>query len=61
MSILNTVTEDQARELLMCLGCGKAKDKGLVVCWTCFKYTTAKTPLKYFDGSLVEWLQGGAK
>lgn len=41
-----------------CCGCGKAKElPRQVVCWKCFKYRTDVTPLKYFDGSLTEWLE----
>ena len=49
------ITEPEARDLLYCLGCGKSKDKGLVVCWDCFKYR--QLPFKYHTGTLSEWLQ----
>lgn len=50
------ITEEQAREMADCVGCGKVKSKGLVVCWDCFKYRKDVTPLKYFPGELSQWL-----
>lgn len=46
--------EDYARTETTCRGCGKPKDKGLVVCWHCFKYRD--NPYKYFAGTFEEWL-----
>ena len=48
--------ESYARTLSICPGCGKPKQIGCVVCWDCFKYRTDIKPLKYFDGSLADWL-----
>ena len=48
--------DNHVRALQTCPGCGKAKQAGCVVCWDCFKYRTDITPLKYFDGSLADWL-----
>lgn len=44
------------RKSTVCKGCGKEKQLGLVVCWTCFKYRTDIIPLKSFEGSFSEWL-----
>jgi len=41
----------------ICRGCRKPKDKGLPVCWDCFKYRKDTIPLKYFNGSLSQWLE----
>ena len=41
----------------VCRGCGRPKDKGVPVCWDCFKYRKDITPLKYFDGDLSQWLE----
>ena len=41
----------------LCCGCGGPKDRGLLVCWPCFKYCTA--PYKYAGGSLVAWVAAG--
>lgn len=48
--------EAAARNLNQCPGCGGEKQRGCVVCWPCFKHRTDVTPLKYFDGSLLEWI-----
>ena len=48
--------ESHARALPTCPGCGKPKQLGCIVCWDCFKYRSDITPLKYYDGSLVDWL-----
>ena len=50
------ITENKARESLICPGCGKQKNPGLVVCWHCFKYRIDITPLKYFSGTWKQWL-----
>lgn len=49
------LSEAQAREALTCVGCGKPKDKGLVVCWACFKHRTDVEPLKYYNGTFERW------
>ena len=48
-------TEAICLEKPICIGCGKEKAIGLVVCWDCFKCHT--TPLKYFEGDINEWLK----
>lgn len=48
--------ETAAREDPFCCGCGRVKQLGAVVCWSCFKHRIDVTPLKYFEGSLTEWL-----
>jgi hypothetical protein len=42
------------RPLLVCAGCGGRKDEGTIVCWECFKQ--GEHPLKYWDGTWLEWL-----
>lgn len=54
--MVNTVNEQTIRDAENCLGCGKDKPKGCMVCWDCFKYRKDITPFKYFDGSLADWL-----
>lgn len=44
-----------ARGSASCLGCGQPKQKGLVVCWHCFKYTAAKVPFKNYYGDIKQW------
>lgn len=51
------VLELTFRNSITCPGCAKQKDKGLVVCWTCFKNDNPKPALKWFDGTLLEWLK----
>ena len=46
--------ENGLRKLGYCVGCGEDKEKGLVVCWECFK--ARENPLKSFIGSVYEWL-----
>ncbi len=55
MNIQIDQREMKARQATICEGCDKPKDKGLVVCWGCFKYRD--NAFKYFDGSLDEWLE----
>lgn len=45
--------ETKARAATNCPACGIEKDKGLVVCWTCFKKPGG---LKYSGLTLSEWL-----
>lgn len=47
--------DQQARDSVSCLGCGQHKDKGLVVCWNCFKYTLNKIPFKDYYGDIKQW------
>ena len=49
------ITEEEAREMEDCPGCGEKKGKGLVVCWTCFK--EGKNPFKWANTSLAEWIE----
>ena len=49
------MTEEKARTTTECVNCGEPKNEGLVVCWTCFKYSPI--PLKYFGGTFREWLE----
>ncbi len=44
------------RGLSICPGCGGPKSGGCLVCWDCFKYRLDITPLKYYGGSLADWL-----
>jgi len=46
--------EDKQRDKLICAGCGKPKDTGLIVCWECFK--RGPNPYKYFQGTFEQWL-----
>jgi len=48
--------EDTLRRETTCRGCGKPKAVGDVVCWPCFKGRTDIVPLKWFDGTLEQWL-----
>lgn len=50
-------TEEWARRLGFCIGCGKPKPQGLLVCVECWKY--GERPLKDYQGSFEEWLKGG--
>lgn len=54
---IEIVTEEKARTMLICPGCGKEKTSGMVVCWVCFKSHEEVVPFKYFDGSLEDWLK----
>lgn len=47
--------EKGLRKLDYCVGCGDSKEIGLSVCWKCFKYR--ENPLKWFNGSVCEWLE----
>jgi hypothetical protein len=49
-------TEDQARKITKCLGCGCDKGLSAVVCWKCFKHRDDMPVLKYFDGTFQDWL-----
>lgn len=49
-------TENEYREDVVCV-CGRIKQVGCVVCWDCFKHRKDITPLKYFEGSIQEWLK----
>lgn len=51
------ITEKEIREEIICRGCGGKKDKGLIVCWNCFKYKKDIIPFKYFEGDFREWLK----
>ena len=48
--------EEQMRNETFCRGCQGPKDRGLVVCWPCFKYRKDITPLKYWAGDVGSWL-----
>jgi hypothetical protein len=48
------MTEQQARNELTCPNCGEEKQKGLVVCWNCFKYT--ENNYKNSGLSFEEWI-----
>ena len=45
-----------ARNSLACFGCSQQKNKGLVLCWHCFKLTTIKVPYKNYYGDIKQWL-----
>lgn len=50
--------EGELREHRHCIGCGCAKDAGLVCCWSCFKYKSPVAgvdPLKYCGLGIGEW------
>ena len=52
-----TITEEQARQSAICVGCGQTTDcPGGVVCWACFK--GGPNPLKYFGGTFAAWQAG---
>lgn len=53
---VNSVSDETIRNAENCLGCGKEKARGLVVCWVCFKYRKDIMPFKYFNGGLADWL-----
>ena len=46
-------SESQLRSRPTCIACGKPNHG--VVCWHCFKYETAFTPLKYWGGDVESW------
>ena len=48
--------EEQARQEPFCVGCGRPKSIGLIVCWHCFKSRRDITPFKYYEGSFSDWL-----
>jgi len=48
-------SENELRALSVCVGCGKPKDSSTIVCWNCFKYTEAFTPLKYWGRCTESW------
>lgn len=51
-------SERELRAMPTCVGCGRDKDRGLVCCWTCFKYKKPELgvePLKYSGVSIDEW------
>ena len=48
--------EEAARKLMYCPACKEEKALGLIVCWHCFKHRRDITPLKYYNGSLEDWL-----
>lgn len=53
------VTEEMAREEVVCRGCGNTKEGsgGQIVCWSCWKTDEHPyTPFKYFHGTFAEWL-----
>jgi len=58
--MLNLAQECQVRATAVCPGCGKPKEAGCIVCWSCFKYR--EQSLKYFQndtpqaGDLEAWL-----
>lgn len=43
-------------ETKICPGCDREMSRYLKVCWGCFKYREDVTPLKYYEGSLEEWV-----
>lgn len=47
---------DRQRAERVCIGCGKPKEIGLVVCWHCFKYREDTQPYKYWQGELAAWV-----
>lgn len=49
--------EKDIRNDIKCLGCGIEKNKGLVLCWNCYKYRSDITPFKNFKGTIQEWLK----
>jgi hypothetical protein len=52
-----TITEEQARQSAICVGCGQTTDcPGGVVCWACFK--GGPNPLRYFGGTFAAWQAG---
>lgn len=54
---MSSELEQQARNEIICRGCGENKEKGLVVCWECFKYREDTVPLKYSNLDFAEWLK----
>ena len=54
---MEAIHETIAREELVCRGCGRPKDVGLVVCWDCFKRHPSGNCLKYAGLSLNAWLR----
>ena len=59
---MTNTDEQKVRESTTCPGCGGAKDRGCVVCWSCFKYRADVVPFKYWEndtpeaGDLEAWL-----
>jgi len=49
------LTEEEARQMNTCPACGKEKEKGLIVCWDCFKYRI--NAFKYSKLDLSDWLE----
>jgi hypothetical protein len=49
-----TEYEKDARRSATCAGCGRHKDVGLVVCWSCFKY--GEHAFKYSGVDLETWV-----
>lgn len=58
MKLLNTTSdlESVAARLSYCIACGSPKQKGELVCRSCFELRNDFTPLKYFDGTLDLWI-----
>jgi hypothetical protein len=54
------LTEQQARQSPVCIGCNQRKETGLIVCWSCFKHhcPTNPVPLKYSGLSFADWQRG---
>jgi len=51
------ITEEKARLLNYCVGCGDEKPAGegkQVVCWECWR--REDLPYKYYQGTLQEWI-----
>ncbi len=47
------VSEHDARELTVCVGCNKEKEKGPIVCWSCFK--CGEFAFKWYKGTFDQW------
>jgi len=47
--------EEIARKSEICPACNKEKNKGLIVCWDCFKYR--ENPLKYSFLPFAKWIK----
>lgn len=47
--------EQEARDSKVCPACKKEKNKGLIVCWGCFKYR--ENPLKYSPLPFNQWIK----
>ena len=52
---LETNLINACRRNTRCIACGKEKDSGIIVCWSCFKYR--KDNFKNSDLSLIKWLE----